>query len=213
MFALHDRLDPGPWLTQPVFDMKRVDVCRDDGFLANDECERTVDWAPMDSHFNRQSPYHRLVHLDRSGRFQVDSSCEHVANMQHVSWFVLPPAQEFYFRRVHASYRELPVWRRDCQSGVPGHGPMEFLYPNAAERIYIPMDLGGVRGRTVFEAVHRERDARLYWHLDGVYLGTTQTFHQLSLDIPPGSHVVTIVDAAGNRLSRSFEVLDTTRRP
>ncbi len=209
MFALHDRLNPAPWLTQPILDMKRVDVCRDDGFLANEECERTVDWIPAASHFNRQSPYHHLVHLDRGGRFQVDSSCEHVANMQHVSWFVLPPAQEFYFRRAHSSYRELPAWRTDCQrsGGADGRGPMEFLYPNPAERIYIPMELDGVRGRTVFEAVHRDRDARLYWHLDGVYLGTTQTFHQLALDIPPGAHVVTIVDAAGNRLSRSFEVL------
>jgi penicillin-binding protein 1C len=211
MFELHDRLDPAPWLTQPIFDMKRVDVCRDDGFLANDQCERAVDWIPADSHFNRQSPYHHLVHLDRSGRFQVDSSCEHVASMQHVSWFVLPPAQEFYFRRAHSSYRELPGWRSDCQhagsSTREERGPMEFLYPNAAERIYIPRELDGARGRTVFEAVHRDRDARLYWHLDGAFLGATQTFHQLSLDIPPGSHVVTIVDTTGNRLSRRFEVL------
>jgi len=217
MFELHDRLDPAPWLTQPIFDMKRVDVCRDDGFLANDQCEREVDWIPADSHFNRQSPYHHLVHLDRGGRFQVDSSCEHVASMQHVSWFVLPPAQEFYFRRTHSSYRELPSWRADCRHAASSareeHGPMEFLYPNAAERIYIPMELDGARGKTVFEAVHRDRDAQLYWHLDGAYLGTTQTFHQLALDIPPGPHVVTIVDTAGNRLSRSFEVLARAAGP
>ena len=89
---------------------------------------------------------------------------------------------------------------------------MEFLYPNAAQRIYIPMELDGARGRTVFEAVHRDRDARLYWHLDGAFLGTTQTFHQLALDIPPGPHMVTIVDTAGNRLSRSFEVLAQNTR-
>jgi penicillin-binding protein 1C len=215
MFALHDRLDAGPWLTQPIFNMKRVDVCRDDGFLANEDCERDVDWIPADSHFNRQSPYHHRVHLDRSGQFQVDSTCEHIANMRHLSWLVLPPAQEFYFRRIHSSYRELPPWRRDCQhsgSVREDRGPMEFLYPNAEGQIYIPMDLDGARGRTVFEAVHRERDTRLYWHLDGVFLGTTQTFHQLSLDIPPGSHVITIVDTSGNRLSRSFEVLARASR-
>ena len=210
MFALHNKLEPTPWLTQPTLGMKRVDVCRDDGFLADDRCERTTDWIPADSHFSRLSPFHRLVHLDDSGRFQVDSSCAHVADMRHVAWFVLPPAQEFYFRRVHASYRELPAWRADCKySGADreGRGPMDFLYPNAAGRIYIPLELDGLRGRTVFEAVHRERDAQLYWHLDGAFLGTTQTFHQLSLDIPSGTHVVTIVDASGNRLSRSFEVL------
>ena len=114
MFEIHNRLDPAPWLTQPTLGMKRVDVCRDDGFLADEQCERETDWVPADSHFNQQSPYHRLVHLDRTGRFQVDSSCEHVANMRHVAWFVLPPAEEFYFRRAHASYRELPPDRTDC---------------------------------------------------------------------------------------------------
>ena len=88
---------------------------------------------------------------------------------------------------------------------------MDFLYPNIAGRMYIPIELDGSRGRPVFEAVHRDRDARLYWHLDGAFLGTTQTFHQLSLDIPPGAHVVTIVDTSGNRLSRAFEVLARER--
>jgi penicillin-binding protein 1C len=87
---------------------------------------------------------------------------------------------------------------------------MEFLYPNAAGRIYIPVELDGNKGRTIFEAVHRNRDARIFWHLDGTYLGSTGTFHQMSLDVPPGPHVVTIVDGSGNRLSRAFEVLART---
>ncbi len=84
---------------------------------------------------------------------------------------------------------------------------MEFLYPNAAAKIYIPIELDGSVGRTVFEAIHRDRAARLYWHLDGRYIGSTDTFHQMPLDVPPGPHVVTIVDPDGNRLSRGFEVL------
>ena len=86
---------------------------------------------------------------------------------------------------------------------------MEFLYPNAAGRLYIPVELDGSRERTIFEAVHRDRGARLYWHLDGHYIGTTETFHQMALDVPPGQHLVTIVDTRGNRLSRAFEVLGT----
>lgn len=208
MFELQRRLAPAPWLTQPTLTMRRVQVCRDDGFLANDLCEPVPEWVPAASHFERQSPYHQRVHLDHSARYRVDSTCERVASMQHVSWFVLPPSQEFYYRRNHADYRDLPPYRRDCERSHGGE-PMEFLYPNAAGRIYIPVELDGNKGRTVFEAVHRDRDARLYWHLDGRYIGTTDTFHQMSLDIAPGSHLVTIVDGDGNRLSRSFEVLGT----
>jgi penicillin-binding protein 1C len=210
LFALHSRLDPSPWLTEPSLALKRVEVCADDGFLASDACERKPDWIPAGSHFDRQSPYHQLIHLDTSGRFQVDSTCERVSNMQHVSWFVLPPAEELYYRRLHASYRELPPLRADCQRGAIARderSPMEFLYPSVSGKIYIPIELDGSPGRTIFEAVHRDREATLYWHLDGEFLGSTQTFHQLALDVPPGQHVVTIVDTRGNRLSRSFEVL------
>jgi penicillin-binding protein 1C len=213
MFALQGRLDPAPWLPRPTRTMKMVEVCADDGFLATDRCQHRPEWVPAGSHFDRPSPYHQLIHLDSSGRFQVDSSCERVTNMQHEPWFVLPPAQELYYRRSHASYRELPPLRPDCaRSSIAQEqrSPMEFLYPNSQGRIYIPVELDGSRGRTIFEAVHRDHEARLYWHLDGAFLGSTQTFHQLALDVPPGPHVVTIVDGLGNRLSRSFEVLART---
>jgi penicillin-binding protein 1C len=59
----------------------------------------------------------------------------------------------------------------------------------------------------VFEAVHRDANATLYWHLDQHYVATTRTFHTEALDISPGRHVITVVDQAGNRLSRPFEVI------
>ena len=39
----------------------------------------------------------------------------------------------------------------------------------------------------MFEAVHREPGATLFWHLDDRYLGATETFHQQALDIAPES--------------------------
>lgn len=113
---------PAPWLTQPTLTMRRVQVCRDDGFLANDLCEAVPEWVPSASHFERQSPYHQRVHLDRSSRYRVDSTCERVASMQHLAWFVLPLSQEFYYRRNHADYRDLPPYRSDCERshGAPG---------------------------------------------------------------------------------------------
>jgi penicillin-binding protein 1C len=214
MFELQGRLDPAPWLTQPTLQMKQVEACADDGYLASPECEHRSEWVPVASHFGRQSPYHLLIHLDASGRYQVDSACERVSSMQHAPWFVLPAAEELYYRRRHAAYRPLPPWRPDCahlQATAQERSPMDFLYPGAAGKIYIPVELDGSRGRTIFEAVHRDHEARLYWHLDGTYLGSTQTFHQMELDLAPGQHVVAIVDGQGNRLARSFEVLTRPR--
>jgi len=69
------------------------------------------------------------------------------------------------------------------------------------------VDLAGKKSRTIFEAVHRNRDATLYWHLDNEERGSTRVFHQQALDIHPGYHRLTVVDDQGNRLARSFEVL------
>ncbi|MGC3980763.1 MAG: penicillin-binding protein 1C [Steroidobacteraceae bacterium] len=210
MFELHNRLDAAAWFAQPTRGMKRVVVCVDDGYLASEHCEQQEQFIPADSHFDQLSPNHQWVHLDTTGRYRVDSNCERVSNMQHASWLVLPPAQEYYYRRNHSDYRELPPYRSDCNPERPLRGErstMDFLYPNASGKIYVPIDLDGKPGRTVFEAVHRDQHAVLYWHLDNRYVGRTETFHQMTLDLTPGQHLVAIVDQAGNRLARSFEVL------
>jgi penicillin-binding protein 1C len=195
------------WFVEPTLQLKEVDVCINDGFLANGACESQRQRVPRSSHFDRVSPYNQRVHLSANGRQRVDSSCEPVHQMRHENWFVLPPGPEFYYRRQHSSYRTLPPFRADCYGAQGAQTAMEFIYPNVGTRLYIPIDLDTQRGRTVFEAVHREANASLQWHLDDQYLGATQTYHQQALDIAPGPHVITIVDEHGNRLSRRFEVL------
>jgi penicillin-binding protein 1C len=208
MFALMERLQMSEWFVEPSMWMKQVEVCRNDGFLSNGACESEPELIPKSSHFDRISPYNMAVHLDAQRRFRVDSSCESVDHMQHANWFVLPPGSEFYFRKQHASYRSLPPFRSGCAGAASvDQNPMEFLYPNLSTRLYIPIDFNTERGRTVFEAVHRDPSAVLRWHLDDRYVGETRVFHQQALDISAGPHVITIVDDAGHRLSRRFEVL------
>lgn len=210
LFQLFNRLDTSEWFGAPREQMREVEVCSDDGYLSNGACATQKQWAPADARFERVSPYHFRVHLDSSGIWRVHARCESVGRMRHADWFVLPPGQEFYYRRQRADYRLLPAYRPDCRAQVnadEGRGPIDFLYPNLGTRLYIPIDLAAQKGRTVFEAVHRESGATLHWHLDDEFLGSTQTFHQQALDISAGAHVITVVDQHGNRLSRRFEVL------
>lgn len=207
LFELHNRLDAADWFPEPVRGMKRIAVCRDDGYLANAECEQVEQWIPAGSHFDRLSPHYQRVHLDARGQ-RVNSYCERVSRMRHAAWFVLPPTQEYFYRRHHSSYRQLPAYRADCrpEREMQG-GTMDFIYPNASGKLYVPIDLNGRQGRAVFEAVHREQGATLYWHLDARYVGRTETFHQVALDLTPGRHSIAIVDETGNRLTRTFEAL------
>jgi penicillin-binding protein 1C len=213
MFALFNVLPDSPlpsrpWLDAPMHALRSVDVCVNDGYLATEFCESERAWLPRDARFTLLSPHHRRVHLD-GARHRVDGSCESPGRMTHADWFVLPPAEEFFYRRSHAEYRPLPELRQDCQ-GRDTQPALALLYPDANGRVLIPRELDGTRGRTVFEAVHRRRDARVYWHLDDRYLGETHTFHQQTLDIDPGEHILTLVDEEGERIARRFEVLATS---
>jgi penicillin-binding protein 1C len=208
LFDILNRLDDGGWFAVPGADLHEIPVCRDDGYLPSNGCDTQRVRAPLEAHFQAVSTHHLVVHLDPARRWQVDSRCEPVAGMVHQTWFVLPPAQEYFYRMRDAAYRGLPPWRADCRAAEEGaRRPFEIVYPEAGTVVYIPTDLGGKRSRVVFEAADRERDAVLHWHLDDQYLGSTSSFHKLPLDIAPGEHRLTVVDAAGNRQTRQFTVL------
>jgi penicillin-binding protein 1C len=207
MFGLFNTLPASPWFPRPVHALRQIEVCANDGFLAVEGCEVERVWVPHDSHFELLSPHNPRVNLDTSGGFRVDSECESPGEMRHTSWFVLPPAEEFYYRRAHAEYRPLPALRADCLARSARRSALALLYPDVNGRVLIPRELDGSRGRAVFEAVHRSREATIYWHLDDRYLGETHTFHQQSLDIDPGEHILTLVDNEGQRVTRRFQVL------
>ncbi len=85
--------------------------------------------------------------------------------------------------------------------------PIEIVYPYATSRIYIPVDIEGKLGRIVIKAVHRNSDARLFWHIDDQYLGETKVFHDKTIMLEPGKHKLTLLDEQGHQISRVFTVL------
>ena len=210
LFDLFDTLPKISWFAKPEAALKVISVCRDDGFLAGGQCDANTVEVPRNSHFERITPYHRRIHLDEQGQFRVHDGCEQVSRMQTRDWFVLPPVQEFYWRRYHANYKPLPPWRADCRQGAQAQevdSPIALIYPNDTSRVYIPVDLDGRRSRVVLKAIHRDPAASLYWHLDDQYLGETNVFHDQTVSLEPGQHTLLLLDQDGNRLERRFRVL------
>jgi penicillin-binding protein 1C len=85
---------------------------------------------------------------------------------------------------------------------------MSLIYPERGTEIYVPIDLDGRLGQVVFQAVHREPDATVYWHLDDRFIAATRHFHRIALQPEPGFHRLILVDKEGRRIERSFRVLD-----
>jgi penicillin-binding protein 1C len=210
MFGLFNDVPNSAWFDRPTYALRQINLCANDGYLPNADCATERTWIPADSHFDALSPHNQRIHLDANNSMRVDGDCESPSAMRHATWFVLPPAQEYYYRRVHAEYAALPPLRAGCAGARdPAKQALALLYPEPNARVLIPRELDGQRGRTVFEAVARRREATIYWHLDGQYLGETHTFHQQSLDIEPGEHILTLVDDTGDRIARRFQVLAT----
>ena len=192
----------------PLDDMIQVPVCRKSGFRVQEYCEDADTlWIPLAGQRTSPCPFHRLIHLDKTGSWQVNSDCESPSQMEHVSWFVLLPIQENYYKSGNPDYRILPEFRPDCQEKDP-IASMYLIYPRPGAQIYLPIELDGTPGSVVFEAVHRSRDAKIFWHLDETFVGETKEIHQMALQPVAGKHVLTLVDENGKTLKAEFEVLE-----
>lgn len=210
LFDVFDALPRVNWFAKPTHALKLISVCKADGYLTGGQCEAVDMEIPATSHFDKVTKHHRRIHLDSNAQFRVHSRCETVANMKARDWFILPPAQEFYWRQHHSEYKALPPWRSDCLRDllqVDEDQPIELVYPNEESRIYIPMDLDGKRSRVILKAIHRDPAAQLYWHLDDEFLGETKVFHEREAALEPGLHRLVIIDKHGYRLERRFRVI------
>ena len=210
MFDLFNLLPATGWFPEPADELEEVVCCALSGHPATDLCEAdgliTV-WAPKALRQPDPCPYHKLVHLNPDETWQVDSDCWPVSEIRHVSRFVLPPAQEWYYMRSHSGYRPLPPFHPDY-AGYRRSGAVEIIYPQDGMSIATPIALDARSQGVVFSAAHSDPDAILFWHLDETYLGqTTHGEHKLSVVPEPGPHVLTVIDANGHSAAVRFTAL------
>jgi penicillin-binding protein 1C len=128
--------------------------------------------------------------------------------MVHLNWFVLPPVQEYYFKQKNISYKPLPPWQVDCESASSGH-PMDLVYPKPNARLFIPRDFDGQPGSSIFELAHADENIAVFWHLDGIFIGSTRRTHKLPVNPPEGSHVLTLIDEKGQSIEEQFTVISS----
>jgi len=210
LFDVFGLLGEAGWFSVPEADLVKLTVCSKSGLPAGRDCESTKEiLAPPRAAQAHPCGYCRLVHLEPGGRFRATTRSQPMGSLRAAKWFVLPPAMEWYYARSHSDYRPLPPFR-------PGSGEQEtdrsapnlgLLFPEHGGRIYVPIELDGRPGRTVFHATHRNPRAVVFWHMDGQYLGETTEMHDMEARPGPGLHTLTLVDEAGEEFVRSFSCL------
>ena len=198
---------------QPLYNFSYVTVCSASGCRAGIDCPKSDTlFMPPAAGKSPLCPYHKMINLDATGIFRVNDGCESPIQMQRKSWFVLTPAMEYYYKKRNADYLPLPPFRADCVPTEAEAGKaIEIIYPQIDARIYIPLEVSGEKGRTIFTATHRRSTAKLFWSVDDQYVGSTEGVHQLALNPAPGSHILTIVDENGVAVVRRFVILEKAK--
>jgi penicillin-binding protein 1C len=208
MFQVFNSLPPTTWFQKPYEELDKIPVCRLSGYKAGPYCE-TVDsiYVARAGIKTAICPYHILVHLSPDRKFRVNSKCMQVDKIRHENWFVLPPAMEWYFRKKNIFYHRLPPFQKGC-TDEDNMAVMELIYPTEVLKIYVPTEIDGSPGQTIFEMAHRNPDAVLYWHVDNEFMGSTKGNHQIAFSPTSGKHCLTVVDNDGRTLTRWFEVVN-----
>lgn len=206
MFDIYAMLGETSWWDAPTEEINFVDLCVESGMLPSVNCNNTyLELLAKSEKSKKMCTYHKKVHLDKNREYQVHADCQDLEGIIHDSWFILSPLQEWFYKKKTPLYRSLPPYRSDCQGS--NQKVMEFIYPNAESKLFIPVDIDGEKSDLVFKLTHQNANTNVYWYLDEVYLGQTFKIHEIAFQAEKGSHVVTVMDDNGDSEKVRFEVI------
>lgn len=208
LFEIFDAIGKGDhWFDEPHHHMVPVEVCKHSGHLVNAHCSSKKSLlVPRNGLKSGVCPYCRPQFLDPSESYLVNSDCVNPADMKKRTFFILPTAMEYYYKKKHPDYEVLPPVSAQC-SHATDKKDLQIIYPKNNSKIYVPVNLDGTVSSTVFQVTHRDAETKIHWHLDEQYIGTTSYFHELALNPTTGMHILTIVDEKGESIQRRFEVI------
>ncbi len=205
MFDIFSHVEGNSWGEIPIDELIPTEVCSRSGFCPSLYCDK-VDtiWAAPLGEYTENCPYHELVHLDETEKWQVKANC-YTGSINTKPWFNLPPVIEWYYKRTNLSYQAKPPMHPDCFSETASL--MDFIYPRDNNVIFIPKQLGGTDGVVVLNVVHQQSQSEIHWHLNDTYLGKTTNIHQMPIQPAEGKYLITLVDDKGNTKQKSIEVV------
>lgn len=205
MFDLIGLLPFANWFDESSDEGIAMAVCKHSGHRAGRYCTDTVS-AKVSKASSESAicPYCHPVHLSLDEQYQVMNRSEPTVTK---NMFSLPPTMEHYYKQSHPEYIPLPPVKLSASYTNNESSPMKFLYPIDGSTIRIPKQLDGSQGAMTCEVVHSDPSAELFWHCDGIYLGSTKDIHTLSLCPELGTHNLSVVDSMGQLSAVSIKIV------
>ena len=208
MFDIFSLLPASDWFAPPWFDLVATVTCKHSGLIASENCTDTImEYVPAVKTKTLPCPYHQKIYVDKEQKYRLTLGCAKQEEMFEANWFVLPPAQEWFYSKLHAEYRKLPPFRKGCAQVNNKIPNIALIYPYAGADIYIPREKKDTKGHSIWKATHRNLKANIYWHLNDVFLGKTNGLHEMLVSPKPGTYTLTLVDDEGEVLQKRIRVI------
>ncbi|WP_047417213.1 penicillin-binding protein 1C [Cellulophaga sp. Hel_I_12] len=204
LFEVFDVLPESDWFLKPLDEFVSVEVCAESGFLASPICPKKKIDIPKKQNYVPACAFHQTIQLDKNKQFRVNSSCEDLSQTFAESWFVLPPLQEFYYKKSHPLYKALPPFRNDCIA--LNTLTMEFIYPKNGSKIILAKNFEGYKNELIFKLAHAKPETKVFWYLNSLFVKETKNFHEVALLPDAGVQTISVVDELGNEAKISITV-------
>jgi len=206
MFDIFNILPKAAPFVLPKFASIQIATCKESGYRMSEYCTNKINLTLPKKAINAAiCPYHFPIHLDSSLQFQVNSDCYSMAQIQTKNYFVLPPQMATFYQRKHPFYLPLPPYFPDCTQ-ANNQSIISLVYPTDFAQIKIPINFRGEFESVVFEAMHANSSATLYWHIDDKFYISTAETHKIEIQPTQGQHELLITDQWGNSIKKQFTI-------
>lgn len=203
LFDLFKLLPSGTPDQVPSANLRRRNICQASGYSPSVACQqissillpKATDNIPI-------CTYHQMMTLDVSEEYQVYQEC--VSEVRHKSVFSLDPIVDSYYKKSSGTSHAPPPYLPGCAQATDR---VSILYPKPNAEILLPTDLDNRKETLISKALTSTTVDSLYWFVDEELMAVTRDRHELSLDLPPGKHRLTVVSNDGAEESREFVVL------
>lgn len=206
LFDVFDFLRTDKKFKKPEVRLRNLKTCRESSFLWTQNCgEAEIIQVPKSQLNVEPCPYHQEIFLDQNENYRVNSSCYQLHEMKPKHWFVLPPQMAWYYQKKHPSYQPAPVFNESCINSIAG---LALIYPKDFSKILIPTNLSGEKEKVIFEAVHSNKNASLFWQIDNEFIAETKVSHKIQVSPTIGTHVLHITDESGFSIEKRFVIVN-----
>ena len=191
----------------PVEQTLEVEVCKVSGYKSGKHCTLTdKELIPRSSENTKRCSYHikQMVTYDES--FSLSEYCLKNKKWKFKNYLSLSPVEDWFYKKVNPFYDKAPPFHQDCN--VQSFKQMQFIYPNESSKIKIPKEIDGSIGRCIFELAHKVPSTKIYWHLDDVFIGTSENTHTMECFAKPGTYKLTAIDELGNEISKYISIVE-----